>query len=88
MMTKNKLDCLDWDADEPMMLTDSVTGQCFGTLMPMASQATLEASPGIQGWSHPRGKVSTSLYDGGATILSFSDHCKKHLIPTYPHTKR
>lgn len=59
-----------------------------GYLMPQASQRTLEASPGIQSWSHPRGKTSTELYDGGATILSFSDYCKRHLIPTYPHTRR
>ena len=59
-------------------------GKPAGWLMPPVSEMTLEASPGIQGWSHPRGKVSTKLQDGGASILKFSDHCKRHVLPTYP----
>lgn len=80
--------CENWDSDKPEYLTDVRTGKTIGLLMPVVSQATLEASPGIQSWSNPRGKVSTKLYDGGATILSFSDHCKRHLLPTYPFSTR
>ena len=58
-----------------------------GWQMPTITQATIEASPGIQAWSSPRGKVATKLFDGGATILSFSDYCKRHLLPTYPLTR-
>lgn len=66
-----------------------IDGRPGGWLMPEISQATAEASPGIQTWSHPRAKggPDVRLADGGASIISFSDYCKKRLIPTYPHTK-
>jgi hypothetical protein len=57
---------------------------CIGRLMPEASQATLEASPGIQAWSHPRGKVATRLFDKGASILQFSKYWERHWQRTYP----
>lgn len=59
-------------------------GKPAGWLMPQASQATLEASAGIQQWSHPRGKVATKLWDGGASILDFSAYWEKHYQKTYP----
>lgn len=63
--------------------------RCIGRLMPEIDQATAEASPGIQSWSHPRAKggPNVKLADGGASILDFSDYCRRHLIPTYPYTK-
>jgi hypothetical protein len=63
--------------------------RCIGRLMPEIDQATAEASPGIQSWSHPRAKggPDVKLMDEGASILDFSDYCRRHLLPTYPHTK-
>ncbi len=31
--------------------------------------------------------IGVKLADGGASILDFSDYCRRHLIPTYPYTK-
>jgi hypothetical protein len=56
---------------------------CIGRLMPEASQATLEASPGIQPWSHPRGKVSVEL-DNPNSVADFASHWERHWRRTYP----
>ncbi len=81
--------CENWDSDKPEYLTDVRTGKTMGILMPQISQRTAEASPGIASWSHPRAKggPNVKLQDGGASVVSFSDYCKRHLLPTYPHTR-
>jgi hypothetical protein len=58
-------------------------GKPAGWLMPGASQATLESSPGIQGWSHPRGKVATRLWEGNAVAI-FASHWERKWKTTYP----
>ncbi len=60
-----------------------VDGKCIGRLMPGASQATLEASPGIQSWSNPRGKVSTRMFDPDA-VTKFSRQWSRNWAETYP----
>lgn len=63
-------------------------GNCIGRLYDGATEETLEASPGIQQWSHPRGKVATKLADGGASIANFSAYWERHYGRTYPfHSK-
>ena len=57
--------------------------RCIGVMKAPASQATLEASPGIQGWSHPRGKVSVRLDDPGS-VANFAEHWERHWRRTYP----
>ena len=54
-----------------------------GWLMPRIDQATVEASPGIQSWSHPRGKVSTELYDENS-VARFAAHWERKWRTTYP----
>jgi hypothetical protein len=60
--------------------------QCIGRLMPTINQATAEASPGIQSWSHPRSKggPGTKLQDGGASVLNFSTYWERHWQRSYP----
>lgn len=60
--------------------------RCVGRLMPPISQATAEASPGIQSWSHPRAKggPDVKLADGGASILNFSAYWERHWQRSYP----
>lgn len=60
----------------------------FGVLKAQISDDVLAASVGIKGHSKPGGEHDVHLQDGGASILSFSDYCARHLIPTYPHTRR
>lgn len=79
----SSIDCANWNSDKPMRLRDSKTGRPLGVLMPIASQATLEASPGIQGWSHPRGKVATELMETDAVAI-FADHWERKWQTTYP----
>ncbi len=55
----------------------------LGTLSGGASQATLEASPGIQSWSNPRGKVSTHMFDPDA-VAKFSRQWSRNWAETYP----
>ena len=55
-----------------------------GYLMPEASQATLEASPGIQSWSSPRGKVCTEQYDD-CSVARFAEHWERRYRRTYPY---
>ncbi len=59
-------------------------GQRIGSIMPPIDQGTIEASPGIQNWSHPRGKVSTKMFDGGASVAQFSVYWERHYARTYP----
>ena len=47
-------------------------GKPAGILKAPASQLTLESSPGIQGWSHPRGKVATKMFEPNAVIKLIS----------------
>ena len=54
-----------------------------GRLMPRIDQATAEASPAIQSWSHPRGKVSTELFDE-SSVARFAKHWEKKWRTTYP----
>jgi hypothetical protein len=56
---------------------------CIGKLMPSASQATLEASPGIQSWSSPRGKVATKMFDPDA-VTKFNAQWSRNWAETYP----
>ena len=60
--------------------------RCVGRLMPPISQATAEASPGIQSWSHPRAKggPAVKLLDGGASLLNFSVYWERHWQRSYP----
>ncbi len=58
-----------------------------GYLMPQASEKTLEASPGIQGWSHPRGKVSTEMYDP-TSVARFAEHWERRYRRTYPYASK
>lgn len=77
------IDCADWNSSVPVRLRDKKTGRQIGVLMPIASQATLEASPGIQGWSHPRGKVVTKSFDA-SSVASFAAHWERKWRHTYP----
>jgi len=60
-----------------------VDGKCIGKLMPGASQATLEASPGIQTWSNPRGKVATRMFDPDA-VRKFGVQWSRNWAMDYP----
>jgi hypothetical protein len=62
-------------------------GQHIGRLMPQADQATLEASPGIQNWSHPRGKVATRLWDD-TSVERFAQHWSRNWAGTYPYDSK
>lgn len=55
-----------------------------GRLMPQISEEVLEASPAISQWSHPKGKVSIELQDGGSSIANFSEYWERHYHRTYP----
>lgn len=63
-----------------------VNGACIGRLMPEVSQATLEASPGIQNWSHPRGKVSTKLFDPSSPER-FAKQWSRNWSGSYPYDR-
>lgn len=58
-------------------------GRCIGRLMPPVNQATIEASPGIQSWSSPRGKTCSELYDP-QSVASFAAHWERKWRKTYP----
>ena len=75
--------CNNWDGDKPEYLTDVRTGQTLGRLMPRIDQATLEASAGIQPWSHPRGKVALQMYDPDS-VVQFAEHWERVNGKTYP----
>lgn len=62
-------------------------GKCIGRLMPPASQATLEASPGIQQWSNPRGKVATRMFDPDA-VRKFAIQWSRNWAMDYPLDNR
>jgi hypothetical protein len=62
-------------------------GKPAGWLMPEASETTLEASPGIQGWSHPRGKVSTEMFDS-TSVARFADHWERRYRRSYPYASK
>ncbi len=53
-----------------------VNGKPYGRLMPMVSEKTIEASPGIQSWSKKGGKRewNVRLADGGQSIAKFSEY--------------
>jgi len=59
------------------------SGRCMGTLSAGATQATLEASPGIQTWSSPRGKVATRMMDRSA-VVKFGAQWSRNWPSTYP----
>lgn len=64
-------------------------GKHCGWLMPPVTPSVLRASPGITAHSTPGTEgIKVKLDDKGASILSFSDYCRRHLIPHYPHTRR
>lgn len=49
--------CKNWDSFNPQPLV--VDGKSIGKLMPRATQAVLNASPGLQGWSKPEYETRT-----------------------------
>ena len=57
--------------------------QPVGILLPTVSARTLEASPGIQAWSNPRGKVASVQYDRGS-VASFAAHWERKWRKSYP----
>ncbi len=61
----------------------TLNGKAYGVLRPTVSQKTLEASPGIQSWSHPRGKVAVKLWDD-TSVARFADHWERKWRTTYP----
>ena len=58
-------------------------GNCLGRLMPTVSQATLEASPGIQTWSNPRGKVATKMFSPDGVEI-FARQWSRNWAESYP----
>ncbi len=75
--------CENWDSRKPEWLTDKRTGKTIGILLPVISRRTLEASPGIQAWSNPRGKVASVQYDP-ASVASFAEHWERKWRKSYP----
>ena len=43
----------NWDPIDPEPIYSDEDGRCIGHLQPRMTQAQLDASPGIQGWSRP-----------------------------------
>ncbi len=56
-----------------------------GRLMPPMSEATAKASPGIQTWSSPRGKVCSIMFTPNS-VASFAEHWERKNRKTYPYS--
>lgn len=87
--SNNKLEYSAAGADGDRLIRAQVDGvyRIVGTLMPPASQATLEASPGIQRWSNPRGKVATRMFDPDA-VRKFAIQWSRNWAMDYPLDNR
>lgn len=55
-----------------------------GYLMPEISESTIEASPGIQSWSSPRGKFCPQMFDE-SSVARFAEHWERRYRRTYPY---